>query len=143
MPFEFTLLCSYTLVKVCGRRGLSCLTSVESVCCERANPFGQLIYLALLGTCYYAYVEYVFPLLADAGLPTWHVYTGTAAALATLGTFVLACYSDPGTITHSNVQLHQALYPYDDVIFSMKVCETCLLPKPARSKHCRISKRYA
>lgn len=43
-------------------------------------------------------------------------YTGTAAALGCLAVFVVACYSDPGTITAANAAAHAALYPHDDLV---------------------------
>ena len=49
---------------------------------------------------------------------------------------------DPGTVTKENQEFYQALYPYDDVTNTEKECNTCHVSKPARSKHCRICKRY-
>jgi palmitoyltransferase ZDHHC4 len=49
-----------------------------------------------------------------------------------------AAYTDPGIINPSNVQDAIAQYPYDEILFRPNVCRTCVLTKPARSKHCSI-----
>lgn len=84
----------------------------------------------------------MFPLLSDAGISNVHKYVGTLVAAAALLFFFLVCYTDPGVINHRNVQLHVAAYEFDGLIFKEGVCETCLLPKPARSKHDRILNKY-
>ena len=66
-------------------------------------------------------------------------YTGTAAALACLALFLAVSWSDPGTVTPVNAAAHAALYPHDGVLYpERKQCATCCLPRPARSKHCRV-----
>ncbi|TQS34803.1 hypothetical protein Golomagni_04801 [Golovinomyces magnicellulatus] len=50
--------------------------------------------------------------------------------------------TDPGYITKSNHSQQMALYPYDFTTFYPGLtCRTCLMLKPARSKHCSICKR--
>jgi palmitoyltransferase ZDHHC4 len=84
----------------------------------------------------------IFPLLPTSGVSTLHIYTGTGVAIATLAAFAVCGLSDPGIVTPGNVQAHLARYPYDGRMYvEDTVCETCLLPKPARSKHCRVTKR--
>ena len=42
-------------------------------------------------------------------------------------------------ITYSNIQARLHDYPYDHALFRPNtICETCNLPKPARSKHCSL-----
>ena len=54
----------------------------------------------------------------------------------------LSVQTDPGYISPLNHEEHLCLYPYDHVLFYPGlICSTCQLPKPARSKHCRICKQ--
>ncbi|KAK9467307.1 DHHC palmitoyltransferase-domain-containing protein [Lipomyces arxii] len=54
----------------------------------------------------------------------------------------LAIFTDPGTITASNVSRFLKEFQYDDIIFykDQQPCWTCHTPKPARSKHCSVCK---
>ncbi|KAJ3215227.1 palmitoyltransferase swf1 [Dinochytrium kinnereticum] len=54
--------------------------------------------------------------------------------------FFRACWSDPGKITRKNVEKACQVWVYDYILFNPKVCSTCLIDKPARSKHCSICK---
>ncbi|KAL4858645.1 putative protein S-acyltransferase 17 [Chlorella vulgaris] len=127
--------------RCCGQRGPALLATVAELCCERSNPAVQVLFLTLLGSCLWAYCRFIFPLLPLPGIPTWHKATGAAAALLCLSFFLLASFSDPGTITPANVSAHLALYPWDGLLYEEKECWTCSLPRPARSKHCATCNR--
>ncbi len=62
-------------------------------------------------------------------------YTGTAAVVVCLVTFLVASISDPGVVTEANLG-HYLQCPYDGVTNKLKVCATCKLQRPARAKHC-------
>ncbi|MGH0117004.1 UNVERIFIED_CONTAM: hypothetical protein FKN15_024949 [Acipenser sinensis] len=54
--------------------------------------------------------------------------------------FSQCCTKDPGTITKLNNEVFLGVYPYDQVMFYQGVlCPTCILVKPARSKHCQAA----
>lgn len=93
-------------------------------------------YLAVVTFCFCLFIIRTIPLLIPL-LPwlSWHwpaiavlmamVYVATAIAIM----------SDPGTITAG----HVAKYPNNNLIFfDGRVCHTCDVVKPARSKHCRV-----
>eukprot|EP00887_Chlorella_sp_A99_P006060 scaffold22.g6060.t1 len=129
------------VVRACGERGRHRLAAAEAACCAGSNPAVQILFLFLLGAGYWGFNASVFPMLPAAGLPAWHFYTGSAAALACLALFAAACLSDPGIVACSNLEEHLALYPHDGLLFQPLSCGTCGFIKPARSKHCRILNR--
>uniref|UniRef100_A0A0E9XD70 Palmitoyltransferase n=1 Tax=Anguilla anguilla TaxID=7936 RepID=A0A0E9XD70_ANGAN len=56
--------------------------------------------------------------------------------------FYQCCSRDPGTVTKENHFAQVQVYQYDRNLFHPGVsCPTCLLVKPARSKHCRVCNR--
>mmetsp|Transcript_32513 Transcript_32513/g.52672 ORF Transcript_32513/g.52672 Transcript_32513/m.52672 type:complete len:387 (-) Transcript_32513:164-1324(-) len=123
---------------VCGRRGVAVFDTASTWIFDRPNPLLQGLYLALLsGAFYFAYLE-VLPRIPGRYVRAEHRYLAYWAVLGTLGTFVKACLSDPGIITKRNLPIYSATFPYDNVIYLPKLCSTCLLQRPARSKHCRV-----
>ena len=53
--------------------------------------------------------------------------------------FLNALFSNPGKITKENVKEICEKYEYDGLMFVKdKICKTCKIPKPARSKHCSL-----
>lgn len=58
--------------RCCGQRGPALLATVAELCCERSNPAVQVLFLALLGSCLWAYCRFIFPLLPLPGIPSWH-----------------------------------------------------------------------
>jgi len=126
----FTALC-------CSRRkGARFGRLTEHYLCERRNPIIQMLYVLLTGIAVWVWYANVFP-----GIPADSVHTITAplCTVLCLSTFVIACAADPGTITADNVEQHLALYPYDNFLYTQPGdCRTCVVPRPARSKHCRV-----
>ncbi|KAL6777535.1 hypothetical protein ACKKBF_B21850 [Auxenochlorella protothecoides x Auxenochlorella symbiontica] len=55
--------------------------------------------------------------------------------------FVLASWTDPGVVTPENVEQYNRQYRLDGVLYQPRTCATCNIPKPARSKHCRVCNR--
>ncbi|XP_056152936.1 palmitoyltransferase ZDHHC4 isoform X1 [Lampris incognitus] len=56
--------------------------------------------------------------------------------------FYLCITTDPGSVTKQSVAGQLQVYPYDKRMFHPGIsCPTCLLLKPARSKHCRTCNR--
>ncbi|CAI5519838.1 unnamed protein product [Closterium sp. Naga37s-1] len=57
-----------------------------------------------------------------------HRYTAPASLIAVHTTFLIASISDPGTVIPVTVQQTQAVYPYDGVIYTRRVCSSCKIP---------------
>ena len=61
-----------------------------------------------------------------------HRYSAYATMITGILIFILASFSDPGTVTAASLHRFSRV-PFDDVIYSPKMCRTCMLPRPARS----------
>ena len=58
-----------------------------------------------------------------------------------LVTFLLTCFSDPGTVHAGNVARHLESFAYDGMLYAPRRCPTMRLQAPARSKFCRVTNR--
>lgn len=54
--------------------------------------------------------------------------------------FVCASWCDPGTVTAASLHRFSRV-PFDNVLYAPKMCRTCNIPRPARSKHCVVCNR--
>ena len=54
-------LCSAAARRACGRRGPACLHAASELCCQRSNPTVQLLFVGLLGGCYWIFWSSIFP----------------------------------------------------------------------------------
>ena len=137
------------LTTCCGLTNLLCkpngacnklVQKFDQACCLRPNPLLQLFYLTLTIGGYILYCAFSLPLLPNPRLSHAHVIIPHIAVTCGLLTFVTACYVDPGTVTPASLHRY-ARYEYDNVLYKPKICKTCLIPRPARSKHCVICNR--
>ncbi|KAL1523796.1 hypothetical protein AB1Y20_018719 [Prymnesium parvum] len=125
------------LHRVFGPRCCAALRRVEDVCCWRPNPLLQLFYVALMGGGFTLFCLHSLPHMPNPRLPEWHRFSAYATMLTGIVIFIFASFADPGTITPA--RLHRfSQVPFDGVIYAPKMCRTCMVPRPARSKHCVI-----
>jgi palmitoyltransferase len=104
----------------------------------KPHPIIQLVYVALVVGCYGLFVVHGYPLIPNRFLAAYHKYIGVGVFVVCVVTFCLASFSDAGVVTKSNLATFQREYPYDNLFYHKRECETCRIPKVARSKHCRV-----
>lgn len=132
----------WAALKLCGEKGVRCLSGAETACCQKSNPTVQVLFIFLVISAYYCIWKEVFPMLPVPGVSVWHKYTGTLCTLLCLACFAAASFADAGTITPLNAAAHCALYPPDGQLFEEGAeCSSCGVMKPGRSKHCRSCRR--
>lgn len=112
-----------------GSKGTDAVLSVEGFCCDRPNPFLQIIYLLILGSTYFITVKSSFAYIPGYYIGEVHKYMSFGAVMIGVLLFLLTSFCDPGTVNAKNVSQYVSAYPYDDIIYSEKECPTCKIPK--------------
>lgn len=126
------------LEKCCGKRAPAALDAIWVYVCYTSNPLVQIFYLMVVVGGYATFVAYGYPHLPNPRLGSVHKYIGFSIFVTCLATWWKACSTNPGSVTHENVDILCEIYPFDDQIFTPARCKTCDLVKPARSKHCSL-----
>lgn len=92
-------------------------------------------YLLLVTYCFEQFFSKTYPILQHIGLsPLSHVYIYTSIILVYVAT-TLATITSPGQVKSNN----ETRFPNNQLIFfNNKICHTCNIIKPARSKHCSV-----
>lgn len=122
--------------KIFGKRAFRMWKSIETYCFFSRNPMLQIFYGLLVGGGYIIFLYTAFP-----RLPVHHQVASFVVVSLTVVAFLLACYTDPGRITKDNLERYLPNYPYDGIMYMPKTCRTCLIERPARSKHCPLCDR--
>ncbi|KAI8813870.1 DHHC palmitoyltransferase-domain-containing protein [Cladochytrium replicatum] len=125
---------------ILGRRIVSCMGRWAGFFMNEKHPLLQIFFLTLVIGCSVIFFWKGYDKIPGPYLGSFHRVLVPLAISACLGSFALASYSDPGAVTSSNVRKALKIYDYDHVIFAEKQCSTCLIDKPARSKHCSLCK---
>lgn len=130
----------------------------------KPHPIIQIAYVCLVFGAFFSFVEHGFPLIPNPYFANYHKYVASVILVFAIITFCLASFTNPGVIHPGNVNSYMSLFRYDDFLYPVgRVCSTCPsaeqqraegkgaqgedkiatggLPKPARSKHCRVCDR--
>jgi len=119
--------------RVCGRKGSDVCKGLANYCIESRNPFLQIFYTSLFVAGLYIFINYMY-----ARLPLHHKLGAFLIIPATFASFVIASVVDPGIVNKDTLPRYEQNYPYDGMLYYAKECRTCLVRRPARSKHCSI-----
>lgn len=113
----------------------SCLTS----CFYTRSSAFVVLHLVLDAAVFGEYTWEVLDYSLEMELHWMFVFLPYVLITVNLYFFYKCCNSDPGTVTKSNEAFSIEMYQYDNVMFHQgRKCQTCLLMKPARSKHCGV-----
>lgn len=69
---------------------------------------------------------------------SFHRILGAILYLTGFIFFLICSLTNPGIITNENSKIHELSSPYDGIMFEKRICSTCNIQKPARSKHCKF-----
>ncbi|CAG8512117.1 7003_t:CDS:10 [Ambispora gerdemannii] len=123
----------------CGNRLSRKLDGVYRYFMEEKNPILQLVYLTLLTASIYIFKITGWEEIPGPYLSRVHLILVPLVILFTYLSLFIASWSDPGRITRENAIKAGRMFEYDLLLFEPhNVCRTCLIEKPARSKHCSL-----
>ncbi|GJJ75704.1 palmitoyltransferase ZDHHC4 [Entomortierella parvispora] len=127
------------ITKICGQNSLSKFGGCWSYLSEQRNPSLQLLYLFFITGCIGVFLYCGYDLLAETNLH-WihHDVIIPVMIVFTYVCFFVASSVGPGKVDAHNVKAALEKYPYDYLLFDPKICGTCKIQKPARSKHCSL-----
>lgn len=112
----------------------ACFGAIEHRICFARHPLLQLFYLTLVTVGFLVVYQNTYPKFS---LP--HQIACWVTLFSVLLSLTIASFSDPGVVTAERAPRMVASYEYDGCLYVKdKMCETCNLPKPARSKHCSL-----
>ncbi|KAI9485919.1 MAG: DHHC palmitoyltransferase-domain-containing protein [Benjaminiella poitrasii] len=132
---------SWILLNTIGQNNMNRINKSWTYCCESRNPFLQIFFVGLSSLSIIGFLYNALPHMPGPYLHLIHQYLIIPVQIISLyASYYVACTSNPGIITKTNLQNHLKYYKYDGLIYKPKTCVTCKLQKPARSKHCSMCK---
>jgi len=78
-----------------------------------------------------------YPRFPNDYIDAWQKPVGIIVMSACLGSFLLAAFTHPGHITATSLKRFSR-WKFDNAVYTKRICATCGILKPARSKHCRV-----
>uniref|UniRef100_A0A7S2HQJ0 Palmitoyltransferase n=1 Tax=Helicotheca tamesis TaxID=374047 RepID=A0A7S2HQJ0_9STRA len=124
----------------CGRRivGPKAIKKMESL----SQYFLQVVYLVVVLGSWSVMFAYGYPLIEKSSqVSSYHKYSGYVVFALCMGSWRYACGVSPGYITENSIPKFDN-YPYDNLLYTDKLCPTVKIRKLARSKYDRFSKRH-
>ena len=94
-------------------------------------------YIVVVTFCIFHFFKSTYPILPFANSYFHNFFIGASIILIYVFTY-LATFSDPGIITTQSVSKSIIFFINQLIFFDGRTCSTCLLEKPARSKHCSV-----
>jgi DHHC palmitoyltransferase len=126
----------FGLEETCDRFG----RGVNYWCCKK-NYVVMLMYLVLVLGGFVVVLALAYPRLPNRFMSDMpHKPLGIVVMVACIVTFYLAAFTDPGVVTKANLDRHLN-FSFDGPLYRPKVCRTCGILRPARSKHCAVLDR--
>jgi hypothetical protein len=137
---DFLSMLSNVLKFICGPKIHENLIRAKNYVVNERNPLLQWLYLGLLNGIFMTWLIYGHPNIPPSlsGVFLNYHYTPFIGVVACHVSFFYACSVPPGDMNDHSIScyMHE---PYDGVLYIKgKVCRTCKLAKPARSKHCTL-----
>lgn len=122
---------------VAGKKGAKLYDRFEKYVLTARNPFMAIFYNLMLSGGYMIFLWRLQPHVPNSYIPAYHTFTIPLACGLAFNLFLATAKSNPGIVTPNNVDACLNAYPFDNVLYTSRMCETCKIIKPARSKHCR------
>jgi hypothetical protein len=127
--------------RILGQRLFDYAAGSFDYCVNKKNPLLPLFYLAFMLGGFTIFFIHGWPLINETHIfidPVFKTFTVLLFGLC-LAVWATCCFSDPGVITSDNHKFMMEQYEPNEILFPLNnQCSTCLLVKPARSKHCRV-----
>ncbi|KAJ1949179.1 palmitoyltransferase swf1 [Dispira parvispora] len=120
---------NYVMVRLCGTRLTRALGSVIHCFCNTGHPFFQIVLVAMFLAGLGVFFRYAWPHIPGPYLPEYHKVPILATIASTIYVYLKCSFSDPGRITHANVDLIHQRFPLDLVIYDPYRCRTCKFVK--------------
>jgi len=123
---------------VLGKRISGKLDDTVNYCCYKPNPFMQILYLSLVLGGYLLFLRDALSHIPNPYLSIYHRMISHLSVFVTISLFLMCSKANPGKISKKNVSTFLKSFLFDNMLYTSKRCRTCLIERPARSKHCSI-----